>query len=218
MFKLSSHALQLVSGVLAVGCHTGERTVPVQPPRSVVDEPLDADVKGQEAPADETARDETTREIAFGATRVRVSVPPGVEQRHDAVNDVYTYDIAWRIVAQLRAIDEPAPEAFALMSPGSGEGRILDAGRTEQGLPYSIQTFEVRHGAPSARGQVHWMEWVARVLVALPIDGRRHIECTGFLERSVEDADDDDLQRLFRLCTSMRHFEGSVVDAPKGGT
>jgi hypothetical protein len=205
------HSCWLCAVVLALACHTGERapspdalppTVDGLAPPPPVPEPLDIG-----SPADDASGDGARRELAFRSVRIDIEAPPGVEPRHDAVNDSYTYDLAWQIGAQLRAIHEPAPSVFPLDTPGPGEGRILHSGRTGAGLPYSIQTFEVRRGAPSARGQVHWMEWVARVFVALPVDEGRHIRCTGYLERAVDDADDGDLQRLLRMCSSMRLLE-----------
>jgi hypothetical protein len=154
----------------------------------------------------------TVREVSLADRRVRVELSPEVSMRHDSVNEIVTFEIGWQRTVQLRWRAGPAPKTIARTSP---EARVLDEGQTEAGLRYSIQTFEVRIGHSSGGRHVHRNKQVARVYATLPVDEHHHLECTGFLEHGVDDANDEGVRSLSRICTSMVLASPDVEDAPR---
>jgi len=195
------------------GCHAAG-TAPFADPSHPGAEPIvrpNPPAQPDLPPSAATAPDSTAQPLprttlTFRRFVLSIVVPPDVEARpsHDPTNDAYTYALGWKHAVRVRSVEGAAPEAIAWQGMGSGNGRVLDEGRTGDGIHYATETLEVRRGARSAGGHVHWFEWVARVVAVLPVDARHHAECVGDLDHRVEGAQDDALQRLLRICTSMR--------------
>jgi hypothetical protein len=154
----------------------------------------------------------TVREVRLADRRVRVELSPAVSMHHDSANDIVTFELAWKQTVQLRVKAGPASESIA---PTTSKARVLDEGQTETGVRYSIQTFEVRIGHSNGGRHVHRYEQVARVYATLPIDEHQHVECTGFLEHRVDDADDEGVRSLSRVCLSMALDSADVEETPR---
>jgi hypothetical protein len=140
------------------------------------------------------------RELSFDDWRVRIELPSESTARHDDVNAIVTFELGWKKALQLRWKPGPAPERIAL---AQSDAKVLDEGRTESGIRYSVQTLDVRVGSSSGGRHVHRIEQVTRVYATLPVDAHHHVECTGYLERGVDGTEDDDVQALSRSCLSM---------------
>ena len=154
----------------------------------------------------------TVREVSLADRRVRVELSPEASMHHDTVNDIVTFELGWQQTVQLRWKAGPAPHTILPTTP---EARVLAEGQSETGLRHSIQTFEVRIGHSSGGRHVHRFQQVARVYATLPVDAHHHVECTGFLERGVDDASDEGLRLLSRVCFSVALASRDVEEAPQ---
>jgi hypothetical protein len=191
-----------------LACHSGERrpTDPVHAPSDpAAAEPGTVEVAEPgtiEAPEGGTVR----HVVQVHDRRVAIDLPQEVASRYAAFPDVQWFELGWKISVGLRKVNGPAPSRIPL-NRVHREPAVVDEGVTDDGFPYSVQTFSVRVGDSKGGRSIHWYEEASSIIVTLALDERTHVECTGTLGWGVDAADGPEIQTLLDICTSMTIVE-----------
>jgi hypothetical protein len=183
--------------------------VAAAPRDATVTTPADAvmpDAVPPDAAPPDAAPDPLTAIEAWG---VEVAVPTTAAQRHDARNDAHRIELAYDEIVVLSRHARAAPASLDAARKTLGTQRKVvehAAGTTADGVGYVMRTFEVRTGMPGELpGEtLHYYIPITRVFAWLPLDARHHVQCTGYLEYRVKSVTSAALQRLARVCLSMR--------------
>ncbi len=192
--------------IVLAACSREARMKPAPGPATPVVS-TDAAVIAVAAP-DAAPPDAAVAMTPIGAWGVLLAVPDGATSNHEAAAERHTLRLATGEIIELHRPAIAGPKTYAEAARQFDFGDDLAKwgdGTTAAGAFWALRTFEVREGFEGMKGQtVHHLTRVSRAFAILPIDDQHHVRCTGFLERDVDSADDPVLQRLAKVCSSLR--------------
>lgn len=144
----------------------------------------------------------------IGDWGVEIYTPPGAQVVHEVAADRHSVHLGYNVDVGLQRFDLAAPgglaEALVAWDQGD-ELRKLGEGTTPDGVHYASRSFQVRDGRSGPGGRtVHFYIRVTRVYAVIAVNETSRVECTGYVERDVEDVDDADLAAVREVCLSLR--------------
>ena len=192
----------IVGGVL-VACATKPRTPAAEAPTETASHAE----KAPRTPQPPSASSVPPTTVALESWGVAIDVPPGTATTHEPEARRYVVELRHDVVVALTYVDAPMPAEAALAAEwDSGKDlRNLGQGVTPHGARFALRAFSVRVGFPGKAGQtVHTFKGVGRAYAILPMGDDGYVRCTGYVERSVESAEDPGLRQVASICNSLR--------------